>query len=105
MPGAACSSASATAGGDGFVTTSSTMPRMTSATTRRAPAPPRAHLEALRARRAALAERVRPGEGADLGDRLALLVDGMHVSAVHRGPHDPAAAGPALADAQLAARG
>lgn len=64
----------------------------------------REYREALRARLTALAERLASGEGTALGDQLALLVDGMYVNAAHLGPHGPAAAGPALADALVTAR-
>ena len=37
----------------------------------------------------------RPGEGDQLGDQLALLIDGMYTSAAHLGPAGPRAAAPA----------
>ena len=63
----------------------------------------RAYRATLRERLAALAEALAPGEGGPLGDRLALLVDGMYVNAAHLGSDGPAAAGPALADALVRA--
>ena len=59
--------------------------------------------QAAAAYRAALRSRLRAVAGAAVGDRLALLVDGMYTSAAHLGPDGPAAAGPALADALMAA--
>ena len=47
-------------------------------------------------------QRSASGEGARLGAQLALVVDGMYVSAAHLGPAGPAATGPALAAALLA---
>ena len=61
---------------------------------------------ALRARLVGLAEQLRPGAaGRALGDALALLVDGMYVSAVHLGPDGPAAQGPVLVEWLLAGAG
>ena len=66
----------------------------------------RAYRTALHERFLALAERIRPGHGEELGAQLALLVDGMYVNAAHLGAAGPAAAGPALAAALVeAARG
>jgi AcrR family transcriptional regulator len=57
-------------------------------------------------RLAELGEGIAPGRGAALGAQLALVVDGMYVSAAHLGPAGPAAAGPALAASLVeAARG
>jgi len=56
----------------------------------------------LHRRLVALAERVRPGAGETLGAQLALLIDGMYVSAAHLGADGPAASGPALAQRILA---
>ena len=58
---------------------------------------------ALRQRLRALAERIAPGEGERLGDRLALLVDGMYTSAAHLGPGGPARGGAELAGALIEA--
>lgn len=57
----------------------------------------REYRAALRERLRALAARVAPGEGERLGDRLALLVDGMYTSAAHLGPAGPAGGGAELA--------
>ena len=43
-----------------------------------------------------LADRMRPGAGETVGAQLALVIDGMYVSAAHLGPDGPAASGPAL---------
>jgi AcrR family transcriptional regulator len=48
-----------------------------------------------------LARAAHPDAGEQLGDQLAVLVDGMYTSAAHLGPDGPAAAGPALAAALL----
>ena len=63
----------------------------------------REYRSALRERLRALAERIAPGEGERLGDRLALLIDGMYTSAAHLGPDGPAAGGSELAGALLEA--
>jgi AcrR family transcriptional regulator len=63
----------------------------------------REYRAALRTRLRALAEKVAPGDGERLGDRLALLIDGMYTSAAHLGPDGPAGGGPELADALLVA--
>jgi AcrR family transcriptional regulator len=61
---------------------------------------------ALRDRLQALGTAIRPGpEGLALGDALALLVDGMYVSAAHLGPDGPAAQGPLLAGQLLRQHG
>ena len=57
----------------------------------------------LHRRLVALAEQARPGAGQTLGAQLALIIDGMYVSAAHLGPDGPAASGPALARQILAA--
>ena len=58
---------------------------------------------ALRTRLGRLATQLRPGAaGLALGDALALLVDGMYVSAVHLGPDGPSVQGPVLAKWLLA---
>ena len=64
----------------------------------------REYRAALRLRLRGLAEAVAPGEGERLGDRLALLVDGMYTSAAHLGAEGPAGAGAELASA-LVGRG
>lgn len=57
---------------------------------------------ALHDRLTRLATALRPGPaGADLGDALALVIDGMYVSASHLGPDGPAARGPALVERLL----
>ena len=61
----------------------------------------RGYRAALLDRLTALAERLAPGEGERVGAQLALIVDGMYVSAAHLGPDGPAATGPALARAVL----
>ena len=63
----------------------------------------REYRAALRSRLRMLGEQVAPGEGARLGDRLALLVDGMYTSAAHLGPDGPAGAGAELAEALVEA--
>lgn len=63
----------------------------------------RAYRQALHRRLAGLAEALSPGEGARLGARLALVIDGMYTSAAHLGPDGPAAAGPELVELLLAA--
>lgn len=55
----------------------------------------REYREGLRDRLRGLAERARPGEP-DLGDQLALLVDGIYTSGAHLGPRGPAASAPKL---------
>lgn len=65
----------------------------------------REYRDELHRRLAALAERIRPDDGARLGAQLALLIDGMYVNAAHLGADGPAAYGPALADALLDDRG
>lgn len=57
----------------------------------------REYREALRERLRSLAEQAAPGEGKRLGDRLALLIDGMYTSAAHLGPQGPARGGSELA--------
>ncbi len=52
-----------------------------------------------------LATRIRPTSGHELGDQLALLIDGIYANAAHLGATGPAAAGPALALALLDAPG
>ena len=63
----------------------------------------REYRAALRVRLRALAEQVAPGEGERLGDRLALLIDGMYTSAAHLGSSGPAGSGAELASALLEA--
>jgi len=63
----------------------------------------RGYRAGLRSRLRRLAEQVAPGKGERLGDRLALLVDGMYTSAAHLGPEGPAAGGAELAGALLEA--
>jgi AcrR family transcriptional regulator len=63
----------------------------------------REYRAALRSRLRTLGEQVALREGARLGDRLALLVDGMYTSAAHLGPDGPASAGAELAEALLEA--
>ena len=63
----------------------------------------REYREALRERLRGLAEQVAPGDGERLGDRLALLVDGMYTSAAHLGPGGPAGGGAELAATLLEA--
>jgi len=55
----------------------------------------RAYREELRERLRVLAEQARPGEP-DLGDQLALLIDGIYTSGAHLGPRGPAASAPKL---------
>lgn len=62
----------------------------------------RDHRAELARRLGALAARIAPTRGEELGAQLALLLDGMYVSAAHLGPEGPAAAGPGLADALVA---
>jgi AcrR family transcriptional regulator len=61
----------------------------------------RAYRAELRQRLTDLATAAHPDAGAQLGDQLAVLVDGMYTSAAHLGPDGPAGAGPDLADALL----
>jgi AcrR family transcriptional regulator len=63
----------------------------------------REYRSALRERLRSLAEEVAPGNGDRLGDRLALLIDGMYTSAAHLGPSGPAGGGAELAAALLEA--
>ena len=64
----------------------------------------REYRAALRDRLQELARQVRPGSDGDrLGDQLALLVDGMYLSAAHLGAVGPAASAPALLDQLLPA--
>ena len=63
----------------------------------------REYRAAVRSRLRALAEQVAPEEAERLGDRLALLVDGMYTSAAHLGPSGPAGGGAELASALLEA--
>jgi len=65
----------------------------------------REYRASLRSRLRGLAEAIAPGEGERLGDRLALLVDGMYTSAAHLGPDGPAGGGADLAAALLEAAG
>jgi len=57
----------------------------------------REYRAALRERLRALAAEIAPAQAALLGDRLALLIDGMYTSAAHLGAAGPAAGGAALA--------
>ena len=63
----------------------------------------REYRAALRRRLRGLAEQVAPGDGEQLGDRLALIVDGMYTSAAHLGPDGPAGGGADLASALVEA--
>lgn len=56
---------------------------------------------ALRGRLEQLAAELRPGQGAELADGLALVIDGMYTNAAHLGPDGPAASGPALVERML----
>ena len=51
----------------------------------------------LRRRLRELAEQLTPERGTQLGDQLAVLIDGCYTSAAHLGPDGPAAVGIALA--------
>lgn len=59
----------------------------------------------LHQRLTALVTSIRPASGHELGDQLALLIDGIYTNAAHLGVTGPAAAGPALALALLDAPG
>jgi AcrR family transcriptional regulator len=59
---------------------------------------------ALHARLTELSTRLSPDSGERVGAELALVVDGMYTNAAHLGPGGPAAAGPGLAAALVAAR-
>jgi AcrR family transcriptional regulator len=61
----------------------------------------RAYRAELHRRLTDLATAAHADAGAQLGDQLAVLVDGMYTSAAHLGPNGPAAAGPDLADTLL----
>lgn len=62
----------------------------------------RSYRAELHARLLRLAGELRPGpSGAGLGDALALVIDGMYVSAAHLGPDGPAARGTALVEQLL----
>lgn len=63
----------------------------------------REYRAAVRQRLRGLAAEIAPGEGDRLGDRLALLIDGMYTSAAHLGPRGPAGVGAELAGALLEA--
>lgn len=61
----------------------------------------RRYRESLRDRLVALATRLDPRGGRELGEQLAVLIDGAYVSAVHLGPNGPAAAGISLGRALI----
>jgi len=65
----------------------------------------RAYREQLRDRLIALGQALVGGAaGPALGEEIALVVDGMYVSAAHLGPDGPAARGPALVETLLQMR-
>jgi AcrR family transcriptional regulator len=61
----------------------------------------RFHRRALRRRLAGLAERIAPGRGEELGDCLALIVDGTYTSAAHLGAEGPAGRARAVVETLL----
>lgn len=64
----------------------------------------RAYRLALRRRLRRLAEQARP-DRPDLGDQLAVLIDGMYTSGAHLGAAGPAASAPALVEILLSGDG
>lgn len=64
----------------------------------------REYREGLRERLCRLAERARP-DHPDLGDQLALLVDGIYTSGAHLGPGGPASSAPELLARLIGAHG